>query len=126
MKSLSRFSAWVVFAALLGLAPFALGQSSASHQGAVGNSVLNYAPTSFLALTFGPRGEHKGGGNGGGCNNQNAGRNDWWGGGGGNGGGCQTVPEGGTTLMYLSLAGLCCFGAIVFRSRRRSGLLDSK
>jgi hypothetical protein len=125
MKSLSRFSAWVVFAVLLGLAPFALGQGSASHKSAVGNSVLSNASTAFLALTFGPTGDHKGGGNGGGCN-QNTGRNDWWGGGGGNGGGCQTVPEGGTTLMYLSVAGLCCFGAIIFRSRRRSALLASK
>jgi hypothetical protein len=29
------------------------------------------------------------------------------------------VPEGGTALMYLSLAGLVCFGAMFFESRRR-------
>jgi hypothetical protein len=29
------------------------------------------------------------------------------------------VPEGGTALMYLSLAGLVCFGAMFFKSRRR-------
>ena len=29
------------------------------------------------------------------------------------------VPEGGTSLMYMSLAGLCCFGAMVYRLRRQ-------
>jgi hypothetical protein len=28
------------------------------------------------------------------------------------------VPEGGTNLIYLSLAGLSCAGAMAFRSRR--------
>jgi hypothetical protein len=29
------------------------------------------------------------------------------------------VPEGGTTLMYLLLAGFCCFGTMFLRSRRQ-------
>lgn len=30
-----------------------------------------------------------------------------------------TVPEGGTTIAYLLLAGICCAGAMFLRSRRR-------
>jgi hypothetical protein len=30
---------------------------------------------------------------------------------------CQAVPEGGAAAMYLLLAGLTCFGAMVLRSR---------
>jgi hypothetical protein len=33
---------------------------------------------------------------------------------------CATVPEGGSALMYLLLASLTCFGAMVLRSRRQS------
>jgi hypothetical protein len=32
------------------------------------------------------------------------------------------VPEGGAEFGYLFLAGVCCFGAMLFRSRRRIGL----
>jgi hypothetical protein len=34
-----------------------------------------------------------------------------------------SVPEGGAALGYLSLAGLCCFGAIFLRSRRQVGAM---
>lgn len=30
-----------------------------------------------------------------------------------------SVPEGGMALGYLLLAGLCCFGAVFMRSRRK-------
>jgi hypothetical protein len=33
-----------------------------------------------------------------------------------------TVPEGGTSLMYLALAGLCCFGAMAYRMRRHESV----
>lgn len=34
------------------------------------------------------------------------------------------VPEGGSTLVYLLLAGFCCFGTMFFRSRRRGTASD--
>ena len=37
----------------------------------------------------------------------------------------QVVPEGGAALAYLFLAGLCCFGAMFFRSRRQIGNMRS-
>src|ERR1039458_6227562 len=143
MKSAARFSAWAALAALLCFAPCALGQGTGNTKGTqVGNSGLNYAASSFLTFTLTAGGHHKdgdgwgggggnggggngGGGNGGGngCGNQGGGGGwgggGWGGGGGGNGGGgCTPVPEGGNALMYLSLAGICCFGAMIFRLRR--------
>jgi hypothetical protein len=131
MKSVARFSAFAVLAALMCFAPCAFGQRIVNVKGTVaGASVVNYAP-SFFAFTFGPGGrggDHgrggngNGNGNGNGCNNQGGGGNGWWGGNNGNngGGGCVAVPEGGTTLMYLLLAGLACFGAAALRSRRQA------
>jgi hypothetical protein len=131
MKSVARYSAYVVFVALLCFAPCAFGQGTVNAKAtSAGTSVLNYTP-SFFAFTFAPGGrggDHSRGGNGGGngngngCSNQGSGGGGWWGGnGGGNngGGGCVAVPEGGTTLMYLLLAGLACFGAVALRSRRQ-------
>jgi|SRR5580704_4980488 hypothetical protein len=142
MKSVARFSVWVAFAAVLGFAACAFGQGPVGDKGVSAgdsvvnrslNSVLNSAPSSFLVSPFGGSG-HQGGGNGGGGNggggNGNGGNGN---GGGGNGngcgsqgggrggrnGGCVTVPEGGTTLMYLLFAGLCCAGAMALRSRRQ-------
>lgn len=137
MKSLVRFSAWIGFAALLCFAPCAFGQGAVNVRVArAGNSVLNYAPASLLAFTLGQRGDHRGGDkDGNGCGNQGGGGGGWDGegrddgrgdGGGGNGGdGCTPVPEGGTALMYLSLAGLCCLGAMVLRSRRQASVRET-
>lgn len=36
-----------------------------------------------------------------------------------------SVPEGGAALGYLSLAGLCCFGAMFLRSKRQIGSMRS-
>jgi hypothetical protein len=126
MKSVARFSAFAVFAALLCFAPGAFGQGIVNAKATVaGASVVNYAP-SFFAFTFGVRdgdhGRRNGNGNGNGCNNQGGGGGGWWGGNNGNngGGGCVAVPEGGTTFMYLLLAGLACFGAAALRSRRQT------
>jgi hypothetical protein len=50
---------------------------------------------------------------------------------GGGGGNCpaheffQLVPEGGSALMYLLLAGISCFGAIWIRSRSAAGALQA-
>jgi hypothetical protein len=133
MKSVARFSAWVAFAALLCFASSAFGQGTANLKINAGNRVLTYAPPSFLTFTFGPGGDHRsgdpayGGNNSGnnGCGNQGGGwggggwNDQGWGGGNG-GGGCTPVPEGGTSLMYIFLAGSSCFGAMLLRSRRQS------
>jgi hypothetical protein len=84
--------------------------------------------TSALGSDFGPG---RGNGGGSGCSNNQQQNNDgwgWggWGGGGGNGGGCTTVPEGGTTLMYVLLAGAGCLGAIAIRSRRKAAVHEIK
>lgn len=51
-----------------------------------------------------------------------------WGGGewGGNNSGCTSVPEGGMTVMYLLLAGACCFGAMALRSRRQRTVVETR
>ena len=89
--------------------------------------------TSAFALGPGGPGQGNRGGNGGGsgCSNtqqQNNGGWGWggWGGGGNGGGGCTTVPEGGTTLMYVLLAGVGCLGAIALRSRRKAATREIK
>ncbi len=85
--------------------------------------------TSAFASDFGPG---RGNGGGSGCSNNQQQNNDgwgWggWGGGGGNGGGgCSTVPEGGTTLMYVLLAGVGCAGALALRSRRKAAVHEIK
>jgi hypothetical protein len=114
MKSIARLSVWVLLMGSLCFAPSALAQSSGGHHGSHSND------------------------NGGSCGNQGGGGGGWggggWGGGGwdgggwgggGNGGGCTPVPEGGTTLMYLSIAGLCCCGALVVRSRKQTGVSEA-
>jgi hypothetical protein len=131
-KSAARFSAWAVFGALLCFAPCALGQGvvNKAATGAGSNIFQNMPTASFLTFMIAPVADHKGsdwgGGGSNGCSNQGGGQNNnfgrdngGWGGGGSNGGGgCTAVPEGGTPLMYLSIAGLCCLGAMALRSRR--------
>lgn len=129
MKSFSRLTAWLFLSGVLCFAPSAFGLESNRHQAAGVNGILS-APPSFLAFTLLPShrhrvAEHDGGGEGGGngCGNQAKGGGWGWGsdegGGNGNGGGCTPVPEGGTALAYLTIAGLCCLGAVVMRSRRQ-------
>ena len=139
MKSIARFSGWVVLTGALCFAPCALGQGGLRHPSSAGSSFLNHTPASFLAFVFGPGTPHgHGDDDGGSCGNQGGGGwggNGWggggwggggWGGGGwsgsGNGGGCTAMPEGGTALMYLSIAGLCFGGALILRSRRPTGV----
>ena len=111
-----RFSAWVVFAGLLCFGPCALGQGSisTSKMAQAGNSVLNYGMPSFLIVN--PRVGHFNNNHGNGCSNQIEYSRAW-----GGSSTCKSVPEGGTTFMYLALAGLSCLGAIALGSRR-SGL----
>jgi hypothetical protein len=106
------------FATLLCFASCAFAQDTVNAKMSVGTPALL-----SLSLDWGNGGNGNGGnGNGGnGCGNQ--GHDGWgWGGNGGGNGNCNNVPEGGTTLTYLSLAGLGCFGALVFRSRRPASL----
>jgi|ERR1035438_4357729 hypothetical protein len=124
MKSTARFSVLVVFAALLCFAPFAVGQGIT----AAGNSVLSQAPSAFLTVGLGPGDHHKDWGD---CGQGGNGGWDWFGGSGDNKNkGCgptptTAVPEGGTSLMYLALAGLCCFGAMAYRMRRHESVAQT-
>jgi hypothetical protein len=128
MKS-ARFSAGIVFAALLCFAPYALGQgrievkrSSASISSTGGHGEVLRYDFEVARRNDDGRGNQGGDGWGGGWGGGgNGGGGGWGNGGGGNGGGGGVpVPEGGTDLVYLSLAGLCCAGAMAFRARRAS------
>jgi hypothetical protein len=136
MKSAARVSAWVAFVALLCFAPAAFGSVNTASATSVAN-VHTFVPVAFLA--FGPGGNNNNGnggnnGNGSTCGQGggNNGGGGWWGGGwwgdwfsgsnnNGNGGNCNSVPEGGNVLLYLSLAGMFCAGAMFVKSRRQTG-----
>jgi hypothetical protein len=113
----ARFSAWLVLAGLLCFVPCALGQGSSStaKMAQAGNGVLNYSIPGLLI--FNHRVGHVDPDHGSACSNQNEDSRAW-----GGSSNCKSVPEGGTTFMYLALAGLCCLGAIAFGSHR-PGLL---
>ena len=95
MKLILGFSAWMIVAALLCLAPSALGQI-AIHNKATGaaSHVPRYAPSSVLVFTHALA-----------SNNHP-----------------RPVPEGGSALMYMLPAGLCCAGGIFLRFRWRVGV----
>jgi hypothetical protein len=151
VKSKYRLSGLVTFAAFLCVLPSAFGQRPLNNKAtSATNRVLNYQPPSFLAfaLTSGNdlynnngRG-NQGNNNGNNGNNGNGGYgNGGYGNGGYGGGGCgygkicsppvpppspnARVPEGGTPLMYLLLAGLSCVGAMVLRSRRQASMPET-
>jgi hypothetical protein len=126
IKSMARIWVWVAFAALLGFASCAFGQDEVNLNVKVmsaRNGLLN-VPSSFFALALAS--DHRGGDSlhGNGCGDRprrdSIGRDHGRWGGGGNGGGCASVPEGGTAMMYLLLAGLSCLGPVVLRSRRQA------
>jgi hypothetical protein len=133
MKSIARVSAWVAVVALLCFAPAAFGSVNTASATSVAN-VHSFVPAAFLA--FGPNGGNNGNGGQSTCG-QGGGNNGGggWGGGGwfdgffggggnngnnGNGGNCNSVPEGGNALLYLSLAGMFCAGAMFMKSRRQA------
>ncbi|MGB5152686.1 MAG: hypothetical protein WBN74_03530 [Candidatus Sulfotelmatobacter sp.] len=120
MKFRYRLSGFVFLAGLMCFLPSAFGQSRANVKAtSATHSVLNYEPSSLLAFAF-TSGHDL-------YNNNGKGGNGGYGNGGnGNGGTCSyspskggdkcaAVPEGGTPLMYLLLAGLSCLGAMVLR-----------
>lgn len=124
MKSMVKLSV-VAFAAILCFAACAFGQDTVNTKLAnPGFSALN-APSALFTIPLGFGGNN--GNNSNGCSNKSSNSWDGWGwGDGGNNGGCAAVPEGGTTLTYLSLAGLFCLGAFAFRSRRQSSILGTR
>jgi hypothetical protein len=121
MKSAGKFSI-VALATLFCFASSVFGQTSATIKA---TSSFHFS-TPVLALAVG-HGDHDRGGNG--CSNHDRGDREWdwngWGGGnggggnGGDGGGCSSVPEGGSSLVYLSLVSLCCLGVGLWKSRRQ-------
>jgi hypothetical protein len=122
MKTKASLSVLAVFGALLCFAPSAFSQSTIKVRPiSTGNSVLSNGTAGFLTFAFGlggdpfgkPNGGNLGNGNNNGCKQSDSilfGDN--------RGGKCQTVPEGGTSMVYLAFAGLCCLGAMVYRLRR--------
>jgi hypothetical protein len=108
VKCLYRVSFLVSFAAFLCFLPCASGQSNLKVTDS-GPTVLNIEQSNILALAL-TKGDdfYKN-------NTKNRSICD-----GGNK--CAAVPEGGTSLMYLLLAGLACLGGIVLRSRRQMSL----
>jgi hypothetical protein len=120
-----RLSSWFALAAVLCCAPIAFGEGTPKASNNHPSPVVLISGTQLqndrIELGHGGvKGNDNGWGDGG-WGGGGWGGGGWGGGGnggGGNGGGGVPVPEGGTNLMYLSLAGLSCVGAIVFRARR--------
>ena len=109
MNSLAKFSLWLVLATLC-FAPgaFAQGRTNPMQANHIRN-VTSYAFTStFLFDSY--KGNKGGDGNKNHCDSEGRNRSTK----------CAAVPEGGSTLMYLLLASLTCFGAMVLRSRRQT------
>src|SRR5580704_11923389 len=135
MKSLGKLS-MIALAAVVCLAPVAVGQNTAAGKvasgGVLGHSIFSHVVPGILTFAF-DRDRHHGGDNGGGnngCGSQGGngwddkGGKDGWGGGNNGGGNCQSVPEGGSNLMYLFLASLACFGALLVQSLRKVAAPD--
>jgi|SRR5579863_7894865 len=127
--SKSRLSSWFALAALLCCAPIAFGEGtpkmSTNHPSPVALAATQLQNDHIKLGIDGVKGNDNGwgdGGWGGGWGGGGWGGGGWGGGGnggGGNGGGGGVpVPEGGSNLIYLALAGLSCVGAMAFRSRQ--------
>jgi hypothetical protein len=152
MKSY-RFWAGVATVALLCSASFAFGESRHQSQSLATGTSFN-VPATLLTFAFAPGGNvgHNfntpggnggnggngggwggnggcsgQGGNGGGGNGWGGNGNGWGGGGNGNGGnGNCSVPEGGSSSIYLLLAALACIGAMAFRMRPQPAVQEVK
>jgi hypothetical protein len=111
----------ISFAAFLCFLSCALGQTTATFKGTgSGNTVLNSQPSNLLAfaLTSGDdffksdknnNNNNNNNNQGNQCDSREYGLNNKC---------AKAVPEGGTPLMYLLLAGLACLGGMGLRSRR--------
>ncbi len=111
MKPLCRVSVLVSFAVFLCFLPSAFGQRTGNLKvTGSGHTVRNFEPSNFLAFAltsgedfFKDKKDKK-------CDASNGGWDN----------NCpKAVPEGGNSLMYLLVAGLCCLGGMVLRSRRQ-------
>lgn len=136
MKSEYRLSGLVVLAALLCFLPSAFGQGPANSRATGATlSIFDRQPATVLAFALTSGNDlynNNGKGNKGNNGGYGKGGNGGYGNGGNGNGGkgpvcaygekCAAVPEGGTPLMYLLLAGLSCFGAMVLRSRRQASM----
>ncbi len=125
MKPLSKISGLVFISAFLCFLPCAFGQSTTNSRiTGSGHAVLNVEPSRFLAFALTKGDEFfKGNNNNNNNNNGNNYNNNGKGGGcdaayGKKANSCAAMPEGGTSLMYLLLAGFTCLGGMVLRSRR--------
>jgi len=97
-----KFPALALLAALLCFTTGALGQGTFNSKVGGGGATLSQAATGLLVLALGP-GEGRSG-----CKDSGRYSSD-----------CKAVPEGGATIAYLGLAGLCCLAAAVYTIRRR-------
>jgi len=116
VKPLCRVSVLVSFAAVLFFLPSAFGLNAANSKLAgSGPTVRNFEPSNFLALAltsgedFFKDNKDSKDKKDNGCN---ASGQKW-------GNNCsKALPEGGTSVMYLLLAGLACLVGMALRSRR--------
>ena len=121
MKSSCRVSGFVSLAAFLCFLPCAFGQSAANPRATgSGHGVLKVQPANFLAfaLTKGDdffKNNNKNNNN----NYNNSGCKPNYDGYNKKSTNCAAMPEGGTPLMYLLVAGFSCLGGMVLRSRRQ-------
>jgi hypothetical protein len=107
MKLMPRFSASLVLAALLCFTPSVFGATTLTGNVGAASAVLSQTSASLLVLVLSPSRTTDHHTNG--CTAQGPTN-------------CKQVPEGGTTFLYLSLAGLCCIAAAIFRIRRQTRL----
>ena len=106
---MSKFSALALCAALLCFAPSLVGQRTLNSDSKVGggSAVLSQTSVGLLVLALGPDGDDHNWKHGCGEESNRHDKN------------CNAVPEGGATVSYLGLAGLCCLAAVVYSVRRR-------
>jgi hypothetical protein len=108
----NKFSMGLAFVACVCFAPCVFGQATANSTLATnsGNEVMSYAHASTLLMSYtlldgikvrNDDGDRRT------CKSYEERDKK-----------CKAMPEGGSGLMYLLLAGVSCFGAIIFRSRR--------
>lgn len=108
-----KFSALAMLAALLCFTTGALGQGTRSNK--VGRATLSQTPTGLLVLALASRGYDGRDGCGGGGDDERYSGDD----------GCKAVPEGGATIAYLGLAGLCCLAAAMYAIRRSGQISET-
>ena len=98
----SAVAALTIFT-FMGFAPRALAQGTVSGPVKSANVALSHVSAGLLVLAPAPGHDHP-------CVNR--GRDQR--------GGCTAVPEGGTTFLYLLVAGLCCVATAMFAMGRQS------